>query len=310
MDKISEVINHRRHFAVFPMVCADHGALLMNMTLTEVAEDGERIARALRYCYDLYDYDMVLVFTDPYVEAQALGCPVTLDPYPTLRGPASDHSVDRTEEIIKAAEILKSEIPVPVFVSIKGPFTLAAFLGGVEHYLKATMKNEAEATHILQEALHHQLVYLRKLLSLGVDIMIGDPLASSSVISPRAFCKYALPGLQTLVDMAKAGNVRVGVHICGEVAPILEHLDNLSVDILSIENIDVQTETVRMGGVGTDTILNGDVERIKSEVNTALGNRPIILSTACDVPPQTDPTSIKTMLNTARKIDPDIGVQV
>ncbi len=282
------------------MVCTDHAARITNLNFKEVVHDGKAIARVLRYCYELYKYDMVLVFTDPYVEAQALGCPVTLDPYPTLRGPASDRSVDRTEQIIKAAEILISEIPVPVFVSIKGPFTLAAFLGGIEQYLKTTMRNEVEASYLLNEALKHQLTYLEKILSLGANIIIGDPLASSSVISPKTFCKYAYPGLKALVERARAQQVHVGVHICGDVTPILKHLDDLGADILSIENIDVETQTLRMGGVATETILNGDDQRIKHEVSHALSGNSIILSTSCDVPAQTDQERIQMMISIAR----------
>jgi uroporphyrinogen decarboxylase len=291
------------------MVCADHGAYLLNLSLRETAESGEKLAQAIRHSYEIYHYDMVLVFSDPYVEAQAMGCPVELDPYPTLLGPAAKPSIDRTQEIIHAAEILKKELDVPIFVSIKGPFTLAAFLAGIEYFLKTLLKNENETAQFLQEALRYQLRYLDRLLPLGVNIMIGDPLASSSVISPSIFSKHAFRGIKTLVKKAKTRGAVVAVHICGEVEPISKYLDDLTADILSIENIEIRTKTLKMGGVGTGTILKGDPARIRSEIENAFKNKSIILSTACDVPPHTNPTNIKTMLRIASECSRKYGVQ-
>lgn len=281
------------------MVCADHGAYLLNLKLKDVAEDGKKLAQAIQHCYELYRYDMVLVFSDPYVESQAMGCPVELDPYPTLLGPATRHSIDRTQEIILAAKILKTELDVPVFVSIKGPFTLAAFLAGIERYLKIILKKEAEASRFLEEALRHQLQYLQSLLALGVNIMIGDPLASSSVISPRIFFKYAFKGLQAIVAKAKNHGAIVAVHICGDVRPISKYLDDLGADILSIEDVDLRTRTLKMGGVGTNTILTGDLHRMRTEIEEAFKNKNLVLSTTCDVPPHTPPQHIKAMLRIA-----------
>ena len=141
MDKISSVIKKKSNYAVFPIVCVDHCAYLAGKTIAELSHDGEMIARALEYGYKVYQYDMVLLFLDSYVEAQALGCPVSYDPYPVLLGPRSKEILDRTPEIIKAADLIKNRIEVPVFVSIKGPFTLAAFTVGLEKFLKMVIKN-------------------------------------------------------------------------------------------------------------------------------------------------------------------------
>lgn len=305
VDNIAAVIKQIRNYAVFPMVCADHGTYLMNLKFKEVAGDGKKLAQVIQHCYELYRYDMILLFSDPYVEAQAMGCPIELDPYPVLLGPAAKRTVDRTQEIIHAAEILRQELDVPIFVSIKGPFTLAAFLAGIERYLKMILKKEAEASHFLEEALKHQLQYLQSLLPLGVNIMIGDPLASSSVISPRVFFKYAFKGLQAIVAKTKNHGAIVAVHICGEVRGISKYLDELGADILSIEDVEIRTKTLKMGGVGTNTILTGDLHRMRSEVETAIKNKNLILSTTCDVPPHTPPENIKAMLRIAAECASD-----
>lgn len=301
MDRISQIVSRKTPAAVFPLVCADHCAFLLNLNFSAVATNGRMLAEVLTYGYELYQYDMVLVFSDPYVEAQAMGCPVQLDPYPTLLGPRSKERMDRTGVVLTAAEILKQRLDAPVFVSIKGPFSLAAFLAGIENFLKILLKKKHEALQLLDEALQFQVDYSDRLLALGVNVFIGDPLSSSSVISPALFEEYSLPGLKTLVQKIKSQSLIAGLHICGDTEPIIHSLDRIGADILSIEDITLGTDTLRMGGVSTQTILNGDTFAIAAEARNALSITPLILSTSCDVPARADPESIKAMLHAARE---------
>jgi len=283
LDKISQVIQRKRKTAIFPIVCADHCARLLNMKLSEVAKDGDKLAFALEYGYRFYQYDMVLVFSDPYVEAQ------------------TSSSLDRTEEIIKAASILKQKLTVPVFVSIKGPFTLASFLIGIEQFLKDLLSNEKRIKNAIDTALKFQIKYLEKLLKLGVNIFIGDPMASISVISPNLFERFAYQPLQILIKKIKDRNLIAGIHICGKTKPILPMLDELGADILSIEDITPKTNTLKMGGVATDTIFSGNEEKLTEEIKKALNEPYLILATACDVPMTTDPQNIKLMIEIAQR---------
>lgn len=308
-DNIADVIKHKRRFAVFPIVCADHCAYLLKMNFVEVAGDGEKLAQVLEYGYRLYQYDMVLVFCDAYIEAQAMGCPVEFNPYPRLLDSAPPHpslplgwggkkegGIDRTGEIIKAARILKDKVDVPVYVSIKGPFTLAAFIYGIEDFLKLVLADEKKAKNVLDQALDFQMGYLKRLLSLEAQVFIGDPLASASVISPVLFEKFACKPLEVLIGEVKRKGLNIGIHICGETKPIMPALDKLGADILSIEDITPKTKTLKMGGVSTTTILNENKDMIGAEVKQALKEEYLILATACDVPIETKPENIKAML--------------
>lgn len=244
---------------------------------------------------------MVLVFSDPYVEAQSLGCPVRLEPFPCLIGPKSDKPLDRTGEIIKAVEILKNTLDVPLFVSIKGPFSLASFLFGIGDFLKMLIRNDKAARYTIEQATEFQRTYTERLLSREVNVFIGDPVASTSVISPEMFAEFAYEPLKDLISMVRDKELLSGIHICGETRPILHLLDTLETDILSIEDITPETKTTKMGGVSTGTILYGDKQKIREEVKNALSEPNLILSTSCDVPVDTSPENIKTMIRIARK---------
>jgi len=302
VSRIHNVISKQENTAVFPLVCADHCAHLLNINFSEVARDGEKLAYVLTYGYRLYGYDMVLVFSDPYVEAQSLGCPVRLEPFPCLLGPKSDKRLDRTGEIIRAAEILKNTLDVPLFVSIKGPFSLASFLFGIGDFLKMLVRNDKEARYAIEQTTEFQKTYIERLLSLKVNIFIGDPVASTSVISPEMFAKFAYTPLKVLITMVRDKGLLSGIHICGETRPILHILDTLGTDILSIEDITPETRTLKMGGVSTGTILYGDTNKISEEVKSALSEPNLIVSTSCDVPVDTSPENIKTIIRIAREI--------
>lgn len=306
MNRIEEVLDRKRKFAVFPIVCTDHCAHLSKMDFVEMAHSGEKLAEVIEYGYRLYQYDMVLVFVDAYVEAQAMGCAIEFVPYPRLKADATrllrmQTDADRTGEVIKAAKILKQQVDVPVFVSIKGPFTLAGFLTGLDEFLKMLIRDPEAAQTIIKEALDFQLAYLERLLEVDADIFIGDPIASASVISPRSFERFALPALKVLMGRIKDRRRIGGLHICGETGPIATALDECRADILSIEDITVPTKTLKMGGVSTATILGGDRPAIEAEVAAALREAHLVVSTSCDVPVETPADNIKAMIEFARK---------
>lgn len=301
MSNISAFISKGKKSAVFPIVGADHCAHLLNINFSEVAYSGRKLAKVIESGYDLYRYDMVLVFSDPYVEAQAMGCQLEFTPYPTLVTTRTDKKIDRTPVIIEAANIIKKKIKVPIFISIKGPFSLASFLAGVNNFLRMLVKEETKARRLIKAALDFQIKYLESLLSLGVNIFIGDPVASASVISPEMFKNYAFAPLQILVKKVKENSLLAGIHICGDTRPLIGQLDSLNADILSVEDISPITKTLKMGGVSTQTILCGTKAKIRQEVKKARLQEPLIIATACDVPPQTPKENIKEMIHYARK---------
>lgn len=304
MDKIKEVVNNECKYAVFPIVCADHCAYLLNLNLAEAACNGDKLARVLKHGRQLYNYDMILVFSDPYVEAEAMGCRVEFRPYPAIC-PSENVTRDRTSVIIKASSILKEDEDVPVFASVKGPFSLASFLGGVENFLKMLVNNKNGAQELIKRATDFQLEYLNRLLEIDVDIFIGDPVASASVISPETFRKFAYEPLKTMVKKVSDSGKMCGVHVCGDSKPIISDLDELGADILSVEDITIETKTLKMGGVRSETILSGNRDAIRDEVKKAMTESHLILATSCDVSPVTDPESIKFMIETGNEFNQD-----
>ncbi len=300
MDRIKAVIDKQTKYAVFPMVCADHCAWLSGTDFEAAATDAEKLTETMLYAYKQYDYDAILLFCDAYIEAQAMGCPVKLSPIPIITGPMGGDKIDRTPVMIEAAKMLKAEVDVPVFVSVKGPFSLAAFLYGLKEFMIALLKDPDKTRSFMNLALDFQLHYLDKLSGLGVNIMIGDPVASASVVSPDIFCQHALPLLKEMITKIKSFGGLTALHICGDTHPIIKHIDQSGVDLLSIEDISVPTSTTKMGGVSTSTMLYGSPINIETDIQKAFSNEYLILSTSCDVPIESPPENVKSMVKSVR----------
>ena len=302
MNKIHQLFKGNKQKAVFPIIGADHCAYLKKTTLAKVARKAKELADALEYAFRLYRYDIILIFSDPYVEAEALGCQIDWEPFPKILSRRENSGNDRTGIIIETAERLKRRVDVPIFVSIKGPFSLASFLGGTETFFKELIIEEEKIKEMIAEALEFQIRYLRSLLSLGVNIFIGDPCASASLISPKFFLKFAYQPLLRIIGEIKNNGLIVALHICGNTKPIIPFLDNLGCDILSLEDIKIETKTPKMGGVATNTIFLGGEEKIEKEVLEAKRIPSCsIIATSCDVPVTTPPEHIKKMIETARE---------
>lgn len=287
--KIQEILERKRQFAVFPMIGAAHCADMLGLPLEVMCANGEKLANALEYAYDMHGYDMIMISSHPYFEAQALGYEVVFEPEPKLTGKKTEPPEDGTEVMVEAATYLKKRLKIPLPVSIQSPYALAVQLAG----------GAKKASARLDQALQFQMEYLEKLLKLKMDILITDNQASST--PPDTFTKLALPPLQTIVKRVKETDCLCGIHACGDVKDLVPQLDSLGGDILSIEDITLQTQTLKMGGISPKTLLAGDKKSIEKEIKTALNQDRLILSTHGEVQPNTNPKHLETFMTLAKK---------
>ncbi|MFO7650813.1 MAG: uroporphyrinogen decarboxylase family protein, partial [bacterium] len=156
---------------VFPMVVADHAARLEGYSVSEAVTQGDTLARVLYAAYRRYGYDLVLVFADTTVEAEAMGAqviipeddnPFILEPARVTRlEPAQPEQDGRMPVVLEAtrrlAKLLDGE--APVLVGIKGPFSLASFLRGIGDFLEDLLRDPGRAREYLAVALKNQLAY-------------------------------------------------------------------------------------------------------------------------------------------------------
>lgn len=305
----------------FPMVVANYAARIGGEKLNRVITNPEVLSSVLYGCYELFGYDLIMVFTDVLVEAEAMGCRIELpdDEPPVLINPArekarlAEPAMDaRMPVILSAIQKLQRLTKEQVFVlgSLKGPFSLACFLAGPERFLNLLIEAPASADSYLKLATENQIRFARAIVRAGGVPFIGDPMASGSIISPSHFVRFALPYLQELIAEIHSLGIWTGLHICGDTSRILKLMLKTNADIISVDALDMMLvrnelgpETVIMGNVSTALLETATPDTVKRVAEQCLVSAmpKLILSSACDVPPDTPQENIHALVQTARE---------
>lgn len=307
---------------VFPMVVANHAARLEGFSISEAVTQPDTLARVLYSAYRFYGYDLVMVFTDTMVEAEAMGAQVLIpdddDPFllepPRVSKlePADPEKDGRIPIVLEATRLLKAllEDETPILTSLKGPFSLASFLRGIDGFLEDLLTNPRRAREFLRIATDNQLAYAEAIVKAGGIPFIGDPVASGSLISPEMFREFAQPYLAQLIRSVHESGAKAGLHICGETKRLLAGMTATGADFLSIDEMDlvlarqeVGDKTVLMGNVSTNLLLEGTPEQVAAAAKECLerGGQSLILSSSCDVPADAPKENVQALVKASRE---------
>jgi len=311
---------------VFPMVVANHAARLEGFSISEAVTQPDVLARVLYSAYRFYGYDLVMVFTDTMVEAEAMGAQVLIpedeDPFmlepPRVSKlePANPAADGRMPVILEATRRLKALLDdeAPILTSLKGPFSLAAFLRGIDGFLEDLLTDPRRAREFLQLATENQVAYAEAIARAGGIPFVGDPVASGSLVSPEMFREFAQPYLARLVRSIREQGSPAGLHICGETKNILRDMASTGAAILSVDEMDlglarseVGDSEVLMGNVSTGLLLAGKPGQVTAAAKECLarGGQRLILSSSCDVPVDAPKENVQALVAAAR--EPEAG---
>jgi len=306
---------------VFPLVVCDHAARLAGVKIRDAASDPELLAHTAYMAYRAYSYDMIMVFIDTVVEAEAMGArierpedddafyvappkgrPKPVDPEKAGRMPVVLGAVARLRDLAGEA--------VPILGSLKGPFSLASFLAGFEEFLEWTIVDKPRAHETLKLALANQVEYASAIVRAGGVPFIGDPVASGSLISPGVFREFAFPYLEQLVRHVHRFGVWTGLHVCGNTGSVARELAATGADVLSLDEVDLTLvrrelghEAILMGNVPTGLVRTGTPDAVRAAARACMeaAGPKLILSTACDVPADAPPDNVRALVQAARK---------
>jgi uroporphyrinogen decarboxylase len=307
---------------VFPMVAANHAARLEGFSISEAVTQPDTLARVLYSAYRFYGYDLIMVFTDTMVEAEAMGAQVLIpeddDPFllepPRVSKlePADPNKDGRMPVVLEATRRLKKLLDdeAPILTSLKGPFSLASFLHGIDKFLEDLLTDPGRAHEFLRIATDNQVAYADAIVKAGGIPFVGDPVASGSLVSPEMFREFARPYLEQLIRSIHESGAKAGLHICGETKRLLADMTATGADFLSIDEMDlalarqeVGDKTVLMGNVSTNLLLDGTPEQIAAAAKECLerGGRSLILSSSCDVPTDAPKENVHALVAAARE---------
>ena len=321
-------------------IIGNTSARLIGAKVSAFRGNGPLIAEAQIAAYRTFGYDVIRVFTDLYQMAEAMGATVH---YPedetaylevpaittvaeigrlTPLNPWADGNLPaHLEAMQRVVAAVGSEVPVTAAVT--GPFTTASFLIGTETLVRLTLKNPEAVHRLCEVALESALRYSEAIIATGAAPSLTDPMASTTVISPRLFQEFALPYLKRLIDYLHGRGKSVTLHICGKTAKIWEPMVAAGADCLSIDNEASLTEAKLaigdrariMGNVRpSEIMLQGTPAAVRQAVFAGVAEawdspKGYIVASGCSLPTETPFVNIQAMLDAVTELGWPINLE-
>ena len=232
-------------------------AQLTGVDFREAARDPFIMAEALYQGYKRFGYDGVYAGWEASfnIVAEAMGC--------RLRTPSNNISsvaegvVKEEKDIdglkppdperdgrlpiyLKVVEILKDRLgdEVPIFSYIPGPLTLSGLLYRVDRLMLDILMNPEIVYRLNEVSMEASKRFAEAKIRRGVDILVlADPTASASLISPEMFKKFAMPYIEEVMKFVREEGAIPSLHICGKTTPILEPMAETGAKILELDNV-------------------------------------------------------------------------
>jgi uroporphyrinogen decarboxylase len=309
-------------------------AQLTGIQFSEALYSAEKMAKALLAGYKSAGYDGIYVGWESSFNlmAEALGCKLQIQPNSVafvrdqmIKEPSDldkievpDPEIDGRLPIhLKAIELVKEKIgaDAPIFKYVPGPLTLTSVLRSPDQLLMDLVKNPDFVYDILKTASESSKLYGAATVEHGADIaVVADPIASSSVISPKMFDQFAFSPIKNVSkSISDAGGIP-SLHICGNTIPILERMVDTGARIIELDyKVDltfakdmVGERVCIQGNIDPVSILlygkPSDVERKAREcIEKAAKGGGFILSSGDEAPLNAPFENVKAMVSAAKK---------
>lgn len=300
------------------------GTQLTKSTLKQNEFNAELQARTLYKLAERIQADAIFTMMDLSVEAGALGLPVRFPlkesasvewhPVKSVSDLEQYKAVDplydgRVWVFLETMRLLTKMVDIPVGAYVIGPFTLAGLMMSANDIAFATVDAPEVVLATVNFCERVVIDYAKALQDAGAGmICILDPTAV--MLSPDSYWTFA--GLSTQ-NVIRHLNTRTILHICGNTTHLTENMcktgtQGLSLDsVVSVPDIAsmVPSDVVLIGNVDpVRTVVQGSREKVCEETTKLLDAMAeyenFILSTGCDLPPETPIENIVELVETTK----------
>jgi len=322
-----------------------YAARMTGIPLGKYILDGTLIADAQIELQRQTGQDIVVTAADAYYLAEGFGLKVKYydEALPTCEEPLFTDlkAVDslrpldpqrdgRMPVYLDAAQQLMKRVGERIAVrgTGTGPFSIAAYLYGMQNFLalladieleEAEPEDERRLHRLLEITTETSLAFLKAQAESGVHLIyLGDSLCSSEMISPSMYRRFAKPYhtriFSELKDLCRRNGSFTLLHICGNNRPVLEDFADTGVDIIEIDQkLDLvwckQTVGDRVMLIGNldpaGTILHGTPDDVRREslrcIDQAGAGGGFILGTGCFVPYDSPVENLQAMTDAAQE---------
>jgi len=321
-----------------------YAARIAGVKIYDYITDGKVIAEAQYTLWQKTGQDIVVTAADTYYIAEAFGLEVECyeNDLPTAKRPVlhelrdanklrvpNPHKDGRMPVYIEAVRELSQKFGDSVAIrgTGTGPFSIAAYLYGIERFLMkladisagTASKADIEGyTTLMEITSDTSIAFLKAQIEAGEHLVyLGDSLSSLNMISPGMYRNYVFPWhkkvFEGVRDHCKKYETFTLLHSCGDNTKLLEDYIKTGVDIYEVDSMMAlktckEIVSDRLSLIGNldpiEIVLNGspgDIDRESKEcIGAAAKGGGFILGTGCFVPLMSPLENIQQMVKTAR----------
>ncbi|HUT73414.1 MAG TPA: uroporphyrinogen decarboxylase family protein [Armatimonadota bacterium] len=320
---------HLDRFLCVPLVL-NHAARMSGVKIGAHNRDGRIMGECHVEAYRHYGQDLITIFSDTAVLAEALGTELRYpdDDVPRVERPAVTDPDDRSRLRPAAADSGRLGVclqaigtavaavgdEVAVSCCFAAPFTTAACLRGTDQIARDLYRNKDLTHELLRMSLDLGKRFADAVIDVGGVPVVVDPVATGSVLGEAHFREFALPYLQELHAHIAQRGLPVVLHICGQTSRILDAILEARAALLSLDDIPMAEARDRVGDrvalMGNvrpaQTLLQGTPEDVLREVRAlcAIGRQcrgGFVLGSGCEVPIDSPVANVEAMLEGVRQ---------
>jgi uroporphyrinogen decarboxylase len=302
-------------------------------TIKEFATDAKKNAASLLGAWREFGYDGVQVGSDVTIEGEAVGSRVGYPPdnipavvEPFLAEPRigrlkmpDPYRDGRMPVLLESTRTAVKEAGEKAFIvsTVMGPMNLAGQIRGVENLMLDFYDRPEFVGELLDFAVEVGSAYGKAQVEAGAHgILIGEALASPSMISPAFFKRFIRDRERRLIQALRASGAKNTIlHICGDIRRILADCALTGTNLIDVDwMVDIaeliQNQEVRNARITARGNLNPagvllsknpeDViqeSRRLIEANKTTGR--FILSAGCNMSPASVPENLRAMVRAA-----------
>ncbi|MFX1452847.1 MAG: uroporphyrinogen decarboxylase family protein [Promethearchaeota archaeon] len=200
-----------------------------------------------------------------------------------------------------------------IFNYVPGPFSFATVLMGVDEALSKIFNNPELLQNVMESARLAAVTFGVSKIQIGAEILtIAEPFANFDNLSPKQFEEFCLPSIKKMIQELRLKKTKIGLHICGNSAPLIDLLAETGADFLELDakvNLpsireDLKSDICLIGNIDTTSLFMKPAVEIQNECKdliSKMGNTGFILSSSCEIRFRTPLENICSMVKSTIK---------
>ena len=288
-------------------------ARYIGRTMDEFCRDFHVLTEGNLRANEMFGIDLLNTMSDAYRETADYGAAIR---YPTDALPVCDHLIQvpqdlhkiapfRIEESIRmldrlrAIEHYRSEVGDhwPIMGWIEGCAAETADLMGLSELVFALYDEPEMVRELFEICFETAKNCIEPQVKAGADIIgVGDAVAS--VLGPEIYRTWILPFEKKIFAEIHRCGAKGRLHICGDIAPILEDIGGSGADIVDVDwMVDFKTAYEKLSGKAVvcgnfdpvSVVQNGSPETVRAAVRECIRvcDNDCIVMAGCEIPRDT-----------------------